>query len=510
MSGSVFKRCGCTTVTTGPDGSPTRRQLGNTCPHLRREDGTWNPRHGAWGFLLEVSTPVGTQRSHIRQSGHAKQEDAEAAMNTVGELLNLAKRADDPDTARTTIADLIRTAINAKEPLPDADEIRGRITLGQPIDTVPTLATFLREWITGKKNLKATTRRSYQQQIDQYLIPLLGHHRIDRLRVPHVQAAFDTIAEHSLVAAENNAARHAVENASKQAWRDHDAPAARAARTALRDMPPYRRPAGPATIQRIRAALRSALTDAQKQQLITVNTAKLINLPTGRRPKPRVWNDTRVEAWRETGEVPGTVMVWTAPQTTAFLSRAQNHRLYPLYTLVAHCGLRRGEACGLRWQDIDFATGAVEISQQIIQLGWQTHTEDTKSEAGERTVIAVKTVLTALAKERKTQRERRLAHGDGWIDTGLVFTTDNGTPLRPEHLTEQFQNLLREADLPPIRLHDLRHGAATHALTAGIPMKTVSDMLGHSTIAITADTYTSVVDEAKRAAAEAIADLLAA
>jgi integrase len=95
------------------------------------------------------------------------------------------------------------------------------------------------------------------------------------------------------------------------------------------------------------------------------------------------------------------------------------------------------------------------------------------------------------------------------LETGLVFTGDTGGPLHPSQVTKQFRDLIGTADLPPIRLHDLRHGTATHALTAGVPIKIVSDLLGHSGYLITADTYTSVADEAKRAAAHAIADLFA-
>ncbi len=114
-------------------------------------------------------------------------------------------------------------------------------------------------------------------------------------------------------------------------------------------------------------------------------------------------------------------------------------------------------------------------------------------------------VIDALKAHRTATRREAAAHGQDWIDTGLVFTEPDGSPLHPARVTDLFTRLAREAGLPPIRLHDLRHGTATHALTAGVPMKVVSEILGHSTTAITADLYTSVVDEAKRHAANAIA-----
>ncbi|MBS2962061.1 site-specific integrase [Actinocrinis puniceicyclus] len=422
----------------------------------------------------------------------------------------MADLADVPGAARSTIADMIQEAIRTHAPLPDPQDVRARITVGVPIDTVLTVGQFLLEWIDAKKDLKANTRRSYRQQITQYLIPAIGHHRLDRLRAAHVQAALDRIAQDAAAIETTNAARHAVEAEARQAWRTGDRAAAQAARAKLVAMPPFRRPAGPATVQRIRACLRSALTDAQKQQLVTVNVAKLVNLRSGRRPKPKVWTDARVTAWREDGQIPGPVMVWTAPQTTAFLARAASHRSirFTRSSRTADCAAAKQSACAGSTSTSPPAKSR-SPSRSCNSAG-RLATDDTKSESGDRTVIAPLVVLKAIAVHRKKQAAARLACGEDWQQTGLVFTDDHGASLHPDYVLEQFQRLVREAGLPPIRLHDLRHGAATLALTAGVPMKTVSEMLGHASITITADTYTSVVDEARRVAADAIADQLAA
>jgi integrase len=146
----------------------------------------------------------------------------------------------------------------------------------------------------------------------------------------------------------------------------------------------------------------------------------------------------------------------------------------------------------------------------LVQYSWDPHIQDeTKTANGDRVVIAVLPILKALAKHRKTQTAREQAAGQNWTKTDLVFTTDTGTPIHPSHVTDTLHTLTHHAALPPIRLHDLRHGAATHALSAGVDMKTISDMLGHSSITITADTYTNVADELKRAAADKIAEQLA-
>lgn len=488
-------------------------QIGQSCPKLKTATGAWNPKHGTWAFQLAVPVPAGAERVHLRRSGYRTLTQAQNTLNRIVELLALADDADEPDLCRIQIAELIRPALKNGRALPDAEEVRRKVKLGQAIDSHLTVEQFLREWIAGKKDIKTTTRREYRRQIEQYLIPLLGHHRLDRLRPQHVQAAFDEIAGRSALAAEQNAQRKAVIAETKAAWREHRSQDARTARALLATLSGFQPTPSPAALQRIRACLRSALTDAQKQMLVTLNVAKLVNLDPARRPKARVWTEARIKVWRETGQLPSPVMVWNTEQTKAFLAHARPHPLYPLYLLVFHCGLRRGEAVALRWVDIDFATGRIEIQQQIIQDGWDVITEPTtKSDAGDRAVIATKPLLRALAKlklRQDTHAEGRKANRLPWANSGLVFAQDDGTPIHPQTATDEFKRLIISADLPPIRLHDGRHGAATQALAAGVEMKVVSELLGHSSTTITADTYSSVLDELKRDAADKIAGRLA-
>lgn len=515
MSGAIFKRCGC----RGPvidkagqpvideHGRPKLRQLGLKCPALSRPGGGWSPSHGTWWVQLEVNTGSPSERMHIRSGGHRTRRDAEKMLDDAVELLAIADKADEPDQARILIAGMVQAAIKARAPLPDADDIRKRVRTGRPIESHVTVAQWLTDWLKAKKPvLRPTTHLLYTSHINTYLIPLLGHHRLDKLRAAHVRTAMEQIAEAAEVIAAENAARHAMIAAARTAWHEHNPAAAQAARAKLAEMPPFRRPVQAASIQRIRAALRSALSDAVNEQLIDVNPAKLVKLPTGKRPKPLMWTDARVAAWRTTGQRPGSVMVWTAPQTQTFLARATRHRLFALFLTIAYCGLRRGEACGLRWQDVDFKDQTLTIAQQIVQIGWDTDTGDTKTDAGERTIAIPNSVRLALNERRLAADREQLDYGPQWADTRLVFTNIDGTPLHPALITDLFNALVREAELPPIRLHDLRHGTATHALTAGVAMKVVSEMLGHSNIAITMDTYTAVVDEAKRSAAQAIAE----
>jgi len=268
------------------------------------------------------------------------------------------------------------------------------------------------------------------------------------------------------------------------------------------------RPVAPATLHRIRATLRKALNDAIRHGLITTNPATHLELPAGRRPRPVVWTPQRVTRWQATGTLPSPVMVWTPQHTGAFLDTAAGDRLYALYHLIAYRGLRRGEACGLHWTDLDLDHAVLTVTWQIVQHGWATELKAPKTEGSERVVALDTGTVAALRRHRRRQHRDRLASGPAWTDTGLVFTKPDGTAVHPAAVTEQFHTLTAAAGLPPVRLHDLRHGAATLALAAGTDLKIVQDMLGHSSITQTADTYTSVLPDLAHTAAEATAAVI--
>ncbi|NUR27929.1 MAG: tyrosine-type recombinase/integrase [Catenulispora sp.] len=511
----IFKKCGCRgpvldpagTPVLGADGKPKMRRLGAGCPQLRRGTG-WNPRHGSWHYQIEVNMGPNADRAHLGRGGLATSDEAEAQITAIRTLVAISEEhADDPEAAakiRAEIVERIRIALKDRTPLPDAAELRTAAHVGQPIVNKTTVEQWLTDWLDGKGKIVANTKRGYATHVAKYLIPHIGQVPLDKLRVSHVNAMFNAIAEDADIIPAENAARHEVEAAAKKGWKQSDPAMVRAARQKLATMPPYRRPANAATRQRIRATLRSALSAAQREQLITVNVAALAELESGKRPKALVWTDARVRRWQATGEMPSPVMVWTEKQTQAFLARAERHEHYALFQLVAFTGLRRGEACGLRWNDFDLPTRKMTVAQQIVQMGWETAITAPKSDAGARDVGLTAQSVTALKTHRKAQKKAKLAHGPGWIDTDLVFTGPDGSPLHPAWVTDQFKLLLREAGLPPIRLHDLRHGAATLALANGVDIKVVQEMLGHSSATITRDTDTSVVDERPLAAADAI------
>ncbi|MEV6908508.1 site-specific integrase [Amycolatopsis sp. NPDC051071] len=266
----------------------------------------------------------------------------------------------------------------------------------------------------------------------------------------------------------------------------------------------------PSTVARVRATLSSALTAAVGQGLLTHNPARgrEIELPEVVRPRPYVWTDARVARWRATGWRPGPVCVWTREQTIEFLKAIAGHKRYLYYHLVAVTGLRRSEAAALREVDVDlrhselFVITRPDPGEQVDGDG------KLKSQHSTRT-IALDHVTASLVRRYLIARAGLPAGSGG---EGYLFTTPAGMPCRLDLFTHEFEDLLAErTKLPPIRLHDLRHGAASLSLAAGNDLKHVQEMLGHASVSFTADYYVSLYPSTRHEAAERIgASLFAA
>jgi integrase len=506
-AGTTYKACGCRNPQTGT-------LLRKKCPKLRRADGRWSSTHGSWYYQLELPpTSDGKRRSPLRRGGFPDQDAAQRQIDAATALLAIA--GDDP-VLKERIADLMVATVAKTKKLPTPEEVRRRVRVGQDLDGTITVEQYLEGWLAGRKGLRPGTRRSYESHIRLYLIPHLGAIRLDRLRVADVDSMFEAIDE--------------LNEVIDQARRSAD--------PKLRALVKGRRQVGAATKQRIRATLRSALSKALREGRVEVNVAALVELPSGKPPKPLVWTDERITAWRRahTSYIeemqarkrrlaaaephkrhgtrinrldayigtprPSPVMVWTPQTTWAFLRRARLHRLYALYYLITFRGLRRGEACGLRWPDVDLTSGIATVRWQITQLGSTLAEGKPKTDTGEGQVALDTATIKVLRTHKTRQNTERLAAGPAWTDTEFVFTTKTGEPLHPAWVTEQFEQLCMEADLPPIRLHDLRHGAASILLAAGYDMKVVQETLRLSSITIAGDTYTSLLPDLARQSAE--------
>jgi integrase len=475
---AIFKTCSC----RADDG----RRLRNRCPHLRRGTGAWSTNHGTWGYQIELPRSDDAPRRQLRRVGFTTSNDAKADRTKALALLALA--GPDRPTA-VQIGDILQAA-KAGRPLPERDVIARRVRAGLPASTDTLLGDYLTAWCERRK-LEPTTLQAYRGIVRNHLVPHLGHIPIDRLRVHHVQAMFDAITERTT----------AVEIARQSDDLD--------IRAGIRG----RRSTGAATMHRIRAVLRKALNDAiRTERLIEFNPAAHVELPSGKRPKARVWTTTAVDHWKATGDRPSPVMVWTPAQAGRFLDYAETHDvvLYPLFALILHRGLRRGEAVGLRDIDTDLDTGVLVVRQQITTVGYTPITKQVKTEAGDRTVTLDTGTLAIQRTHRARRAQWRLGSGPDWPDTGLFYVQPDGTAWHPETVSNRFERLVKRAELPPIRLHDLRHCAATFLKASGADMKDIQELLGHSSIAISSDTYTSVVHEleTERSKAEAAAAIV--
>jgi integrase len=514
--GSLYKRCGCTELVPTPDGGTKRRQLHGDCPRLRRANGSWNPKHGTWAFQLQIPGTNATTRAHLRQSGHETSDKAQTALDEVTTLLALADKARDPLATRLAIADLIRPALKARTKLPDADAVRRTIGLGLTVGTDPTVDEYLVRWVADRKDLRPNAERSFKQQIRTDLAPRLKGIKLLELTVDDVQKAFNDMVEEQRVIADQNAQRHAVLAESKAAWREHRSYDARAARALLKEMPGFRRVRGAATIQRYLSCLSSALEAARAKHGLAQNVAEFVHLAEAAHHKPKLWTDERIAEWRKSGSKPSPVMVWTAEQTKTFLARAKKtdecgypYLYYAAFRMIALLGTRRGETLALPKASIDYSTGAIDIAQQLVQYGWDTDIQpNTKTQDGARTVVATKSLLATLAKLgtlQDQQEQAARAAGDKWTETGLVFTDEHGEPIHPAKLNDALADIAKQCGLPPIRVHDLRHGVATQSRAEKVEDSVISANLGHSSKWFTAAFYGDVAHEVKRDASQKVA-----
>ncbi|WP_194924228.1 site-specific integrase [Catenulispora pinisilvae] len=251
----------------------------------------------------------------------------------------------------------------------------------------------------------------------------------------------------------------------------------------------------------------SALSAAQARQLITINVAALADLSSGQAPKALVWTDARVERCRATGERQSPVMVWPPEQTRVFLDRASRHELAAVFWLLAFTRLRRGEAVGLGWDDIDLAAAFLAVSGRWCRsAGRPRPPRGANRPCGTSALPRLWSASWSSTGHGRTPPGPRQTTGGSiriWCSLGQT-----GPASTPDVVSRQLKQLVRESGLPPIQLHGLRRGAASIALAGGVDLKAVSEMLGHSSTKVTADIYTSVFFSLKLLAADAIGNAL--
>ncbi|NMO53425.1 site-specific integrase [Actinoplanes sp. TBRC 11911] len=316
---------------------------------------------------------------------------------------------------------------------------------GIQLDDTETVAHYLSGWLEEKtRTLKPNTVRRHHNYLTNDLIPAFGNIRLERL----------THADISRYIAQQQAAGR-----------------------------------GPVTLRRCITTLSSALNYAVRTHRLPYNAARFARLP---RP-------ARLE-----------LVCWSNEEAGAFLRYCHDvdDLLADLFELMICTGMRKGEALGLKWTDIDFALQMLFVRRTLISVD-NCHTEfsDPKTPYSRSWIALSRRAVDALRRQRDRQWRQRLATRR-YEDTGLVFSRPDGQPLRPQYVLDHFRKLTAEAGVPTTRLHDLRHLAATIMINSGVPLGSVSKTLRHSTVATTVDIYGHLTPQVAQDAVDAAAAVL--
>ncbi len=245
----------------------------------------------------------------------------------------------------------------------------------------------------------------------------------------------------------------------------------------------------PSTVEVFHCVLHKALDTAVKWGLVPRNVCDLVSPPH-----------------RESFEIKPL----DVEQANKLLAAARGHRLEALFILALTTGMRRGELLGLKWQDINFAAGTLQIRRILTRSPDKGFVEaEPKTQKSRRSMVVAAFALEALRKHRTHQLETKLKAGASWQEHDYVFCTSVGTHLNPsKDVLDELKKLLNQAGLPDIRFHDLRHSAATLLLSEGVHPKVVQEMLGHSNISMTMDVYSHVLPSMQQEAVGRLNNIL--
>ncbi len=246
----------------------------------------------------------------------------------------------------------------------------------------------------------------------------------------------------------------------------------------------------PKTIHAIHAMLHKALADAVRKGSVSRNVAALADPPKlSSRKKPEM-------------------KVWDGSQLRQFLDGIDDHRLQPAFYLASSTGMRRGEILGLRWSDLDLEASRLSVRQAVISVAYELQVADVKTGSSRRTIDLDARTVALLRNWQSKQLQEQVLLGVAYQDHGLVFARPDGAPLHPDFFSQTFERLVARSGLPAIRLHDLRHTHATILLKARVPVKVVSERLGHASPAFTMTVYQHVLPGMQAEAANTFGELV--
>ena len=335
-----------------------------------------------------------------------------------------------------------------------------------------TLAEFLITWLAdyGKPNLKPTSYDMYESLIRVHIKPGLGYVRLDRLSPLAIQ-------------------RFLNEKRATKRQRNGEGNLSLS------------------TVGHIYDILNISLNTAVQWNCLAKNPAAAVGRPGASKTKRKKKTSKRT--------------VWTAKQLGTFLEATKNDRYYAAYLLAVTTGMRRGEILGLRWRDIDLSGAVIEINQTVVKTREERALvqDSAKTDESERPLAISYNMAEAFRARVGATAQERFVHekiyGKGsYQDNDLIYPALDGSPLKPDSFTQHFKRLVRRInaglkaankdELPQIRFQDLRHTNATMMLKAGVPLKIMSQRLGHSNIQTTANVYSHVLEEMDRDVADTV------
>jgi integrase len=310
------------------------------------------------------------------------------------------------------------------------------------------LGDYLDQWLERRGAIKPATRRGYADIISNHVRPRIGDVPVIDLTRRHVRELLEDLARPD----EKSRVRTA------------------------------------ATLARVRSLLSGALERAVDDELVPANVARGVDLPeTAGKGRGRLRH------------------VFSPAQLQDFLTRADATLYGPVLRFIAGTGVRRGEAVGLLWSDVDLEAGVATIRRSLTKVRSEYLLDTTKTE-NERQVPLVGELVPLLREVKRAQAEAALRLGrERYNPEGFVFVREDGTHLRPDSVTQCTQDITMAMRLPHLHVHSLRHSLGSAAIDAGVDVKVVADLLGHKTTATTQNFYQRTSAEAARTGAEAIA-----
>jgi integrase len=378
---------------------------------------------------------------------------------------------DTPDGRRKRVSvygDTEREALN------ELNKLRDQHRRGIPIATTTlTVAQYMSYWLEhiAEPSIRRTTYATYEGDVRLHIVPGIGKRKLKTLQASDIRAWLSELRTKCQCCAQG-----------KDAARDEPRCCAlaypRCCQTVL----------SASSIPHVLRVLRAALQDAVDEELLSRNVARLVQL--------RVTDDRKVRSF-------------TRPEALRFLEAASQHRLYALWAVALAMGLRRGEALGLAWADVDLEEGRLTIRQALHRVDGQLRLDPVKTDASVAVLPIPDPLVTILRAHRTRQLQERFAAGARWQATGLVFTTALGGFIEPRNANRIFRSLCQKANVPQLRVHDLRHSCATLLFTMGVQPATVQRILRHSSITVTTGTYVEVIEAVQRDALDSMGTLFA-